>query len=155
VLSFYNRVHPIDSSAPAQAVALGFCQGATLSVQSPTVAPPEWTWSWQIDQAAPLDAGAEQRVMADVLGDGVHHVVLQLHDGTAKVRTDPSGLLLQQVSWDVTVDAGGQVCALGPCDMNVSCDGDGGCVHVPKLEGAGCGAPRCAQGMSMAAPRCQ
>jgi hypothetical protein len=105
VLSFYLAVRPIDSFAPgvtnfstSSPAALNFAvtalqpTGHALSVQ------------W-LTNGTPV-GGATNSVLTILpasLGNGTNTITVRVHDSTPFVRTDPTNLLSQTVTWNVSV----------------------------------------------------
>ena len=105
VISFYERVHPIDAFLPATtnlsvistqeiAFSIATLQPGTASLQT----------QWRTN-GVPL-SGATNLVFylpVQAMSNGNHTVSVTVHDGTPLVRNDPSNRLSQTLTWTLDV----------------------------------------------------
>lgn len=106
VLQYYSRVSPVEGSSPATANRnvtsyenLSF--SVTPKVPSSGVA---LTTAWKID--GNVQSGATSTTFSTVsenIGNGTHTVSATVKDPTSFVRLDPSGLLDEVVTWNLTL----------------------------------------------------
>lgn len=106
VLSIYRKLGAIESSEPVGSIPL--VVGPTdLEFRVETKEPsegPALEVMWKID-GVELEGrtGQELVIASDLLGDGAHTVAAVVRDPTSFVRNDPSGLLLDEKSWNVSL----------------------------------------------------
>jgi hypothetical protein len=100
VRRIYNLVSPLDSWAPTGIVTVGFGATQNFSVAAPLPATHSLNVSWTVDGVA---AGTGPLFTAAGLALGSHQIVATVRDATPMVRSDPTQLLVDTHSWDVTV----------------------------------------------------
>jgi hypothetical protein len=108
VLQFYTRVHPLDGYAPAQTTSsvtapepLSF--SITPKVPSSGLA---LNVTWKIDGVAQSgQTSSSFSTLSDFIGNGSHTVSATVQDPTTFVRLDPSNLLGQTVTWNLTLSS--------------------------------------------------
>lgn len=106
VLQYYSRLSPVEGASPATAMSyvtssqtLDFT--VTPKVPSSGVA---LATTWKIDgNPQPLATSNTFNPLSDLLGNGVHTVSATVRDPTPFVRFDPSKLLEQVVTWNLTL----------------------------------------------------
>lgn len=101
VRRIYNFVSPIDSVSPAVSTTI-IHQGDQLSVTALRPATHQLEVSWSVDGVA-LASGAQFDTAGVALG--AHQIVATVRDTTQFVRSDPSQLLQETATWNVTVQA--------------------------------------------------
>jgi hypothetical protein len=104
VKRIYNFVSPLDSSQP-DGSTLSLWQGGTFpfSVTTPSPFTHGLDIGWTIDGGAPAGTGNNLVVNVGGLGLGDHTVEAVIDDTTSMVRSDPSLLLRENRTWNVTV----------------------------------------------------
>ncbi len=105
VLQYYSRISPIDASSPG-AANRNITQPESLSFTVTPKAPSSGVallTSWKIDSTVQAATGAAFDTISDNLGNGSHTVTATVHDPTAFVRLDPTGLLDDSVIWSFTL----------------------------------------------------
>jgi hypothetical protein len=106
VLSLYRKVRPIDFFTPA-ATNLSVTSTQPLSFTLTVLQPAAHALRIQWLTNGTAMAGATNSVLTLLpaeLGNGTHTVAGQVSDLTPLVRTDPSNLLSQTLTWTVTVN---------------------------------------------------
>ncbi|WP_176159257.1 M64 family metallopeptidase [Prosthecobacter debontii] len=106
VLNFYNRVSPLEGHSP-QGLTLSVTERTPLSfsvtVKVPSEGPP-LDVIWKID-GYPVGSGLTFNIASQNVGfDGKHTIIAEVKDPTPWVRRDPTGLLTEKVTWNVTLD---------------------------------------------------
>ncbi|MDB6004255.1 MAG: hypothetical protein JWR15_1242 [Prosthecobacter sp.] len=108
VLQFYTRVHPLDGYAPASTTS----SVTTPSPLSFAITPKVPTSglalnvSWKIDGVTQSGQTTTSfSTLSDFIGNGSHTVSASVQDPTAFVRLDPSNLLGQTVTWNLTLSS--------------------------------------------------
>ncbi len=106
LLQYYARVSPLESSSPATAmrfVTTAQTLGFSVTPKAPSSGVALIT-TWKIDgipQAGVI--GNTFNPLSEKLGNGVHTVSATVRDPTLFVRLDPSGLLDEVVTWNLTL----------------------------------------------------
>ncbi|HSI06727.1 MAG TPA: M64 family metallopeptidase [Myxococcota bacterium] len=105
ILSFYDKVTPIDAQSPEPSFAMVVGDERTLEVAAPqrTSGPLSVTWTIGTDEQAA--STTTLLVRAADLGVGEHTVTARVYDDTAKVRLDPSGALSATAAWAIEITA--------------------------------------------------
>ena len=99
----YNLVSPIDAASPAgTSLTMGASQLFTVTPTQPFTHALSVVWT--VDG---VQQGTGTQFTASNLSAGQHTVAATVADGTAWVRSDPSGLLSDVRSWVVTVQTSG------------------------------------------------
>lgn len=101
VRRIYNFVSPIDDVSPPRSVTT-VRQGDLFSVVTPQPTTHELDVVWRVDGVA-VATGAQFSSAA--VSMGAHQIVATVRDATPFVRSDPAGLLIDTVVWNVTVEA--------------------------------------------------
>ncbi|MDZ4404093.1 M64 family metallopeptidase [Prosthecobacter sp.] len=106
VLKFYNLVSTYDGYTPVSTSStvitpspLGFSVTPKVPTSGPTL-----TVTWKIDgvtQAGQTEAGFN--TLSDFIGNGSHTVSATLSDPTTFVRLDPTNLLKDTITWNLTL----------------------------------------------------
>jgi hypothetical protein len=106
VLQFYSRVSPIDSFLPASTTST-VTSPSPLSFQVTPKSPSSGVAllvSWKIDGVLQSGQTASQfSKLSDFIGNGSHTVTATVVDPTSFVRLDPTGLLDETVTWNLTL----------------------------------------------------
>ncbi len=101
----YNFVSPLDSSSPAtNAVTLTTAQSQVFSVTTPLPLTHNLSVSWTIDGQTQA-SGASFTVNGSTLSPGNHVLQAVITDSTAFVRNDPTQLLSETRTWNLTVQS--------------------------------------------------
>jgi hypothetical protein len=104
---FYDFVDPVENKLPAStSIAITQNQNQLFSITTPQPATHSLTATWDLN-GQPVATGLAYNLSAGNLGTGVYNLTATVSDPTPLVRSDPSGVLRQQISWTVTVSAGG------------------------------------------------
>lgn len=106
ILNFYERVSPLEGHSP-QGLTLSVTERVPLSfsvnIKVPTVGPLVDV-IWKID-GYPMGTGPTFNIASQNVGfDGKHTITAEVKDPTPWVRRDPTGLLTEKVTWNVTLD---------------------------------------------------
>lgn len=106
ILNFYSRVSPLEGHSP-EGLTLSVTERAPLSfsvnVKVPSEGPP-LDVIWKID-GYPMASGQTFNIPSQNVGfDGKHSITAEVKDPTPWVRRDPTGLLTEKVTWNVTLD---------------------------------------------------
>jgi hypothetical protein len=105
-LQYYSRVSPIDSFLPASTTATA-TSPSPLSFQVTPKSPSSGVAlhvSWKIDGVLQSGQTASQfSKLSDFIGNGSHTVTATVVDPTSFVRLDPTGLLDETVTWNLTL----------------------------------------------------
>jgi hypothetical protein len=106
VLQFYSRVSPIDSFLPASTTST-VTSPSPLSFRVTPKSPSSGVAlqvSWKIDGVLQSGQTASQfSKLSDLIGNGSHTVTATVVDPTSFVRLDPTGLLDETVTWNLTL----------------------------------------------------
>jgi hypothetical protein len=108
VLSIYNRVSPIDSKIPSNSsLTVSSPQILTFSVTPKAPATnegPRLSVQWLVNGLTRSGATNAQFILpSNDLGNGSHTVTARITDTTTFVRDDPGALLIEPVTWNVSV----------------------------------------------------
>jgi hypothetical protein len=138
VLTFYGYVEPIDAYFP-ELQPLSGVAGESLELGVEVVAPePDTTVaSWSIDgQPLAVGGSATVEIAVECLDPGEHEVVVEVHDATTLVRSDPDALLAQSLQWSLTRTDEGE--ALDCPELFGSPDDGGPDASAISGKGGGC-----------------
>ena len=106
VLQYYSRVSPVESFLPA-GTARVVTQPSSLSFSVTPKVPSSGLAlevTWKIDGVAQSGLGAASfSTLSDFIGNGSHTVSATVQDPTPLVRLDPSGLLNEVITWNLTL----------------------------------------------------
>ena len=106
VLQFYNRVSPVEGFQPATASGT-VTEPAPLSFAVTPKAPslgPALEVTWKVDGVTQVgQTGTSFSTLSDFIGNGAHTVSATVQDPTPLVRLDPSGLLNEVITWNLTL----------------------------------------------------
>ena len=101
---FYQRVLPIQSvRLPSDDLVLPQSGTATFAATLVRPTPDTLSATWLLN-GDPVGTEAELVIDLDLL-PGSHELMLVVTDLTAKVRSDPEGLLRQELQWELTIVA--------------------------------------------------
>lgn len=107
VKRFYDFVTPVENKLPAStSIVLTQNQSQLFSIATPQPATHSLTALWQLN-GQNVASGLTYNLAAGNLAAGIYTLTATASDLTPFVRTDPAGVLRQQVSWTVTVTDGG------------------------------------------------
>lgn len=99
-----DNVQMIESaSPPLNHVVIDDCETLELSVTSPPVAPSTYEYGWSVDGTPLTITTNHAQLSPALLGVGDHEVLVAVQDATTLVRSDPFGLLHEQLIWQVSV----------------------------------------------------
>lgn len=105
ILNYYSKISPLEGFLPVQkTLSATSRQSFTFSVNvlTPSIGDPLLV-TWKIDGVA-VATGTSFNVESQNIGfDGKHKVTAEIYDNTPWVRRDPTGLMKESVSWDVTL----------------------------------------------------
>jgi hypothetical protein len=105
IKSFYERIRPIESHAPA-VTNLTVTSGQPLSFNISVLQPRthNLTIQWRTNGVVVAGTTTSNFSLSPaLLGNGSHTIQTEVRDGTAAVRVDPTQLLAQTVNWNVNV----------------------------------------------------
>jgi len=106
VLQYYTRVSPLAGFAPA-ATSASVVAPSALSFQVTPKAPSSGVAlqvSWQVDGVPQSgETAVSFSRLSDFIGNGSHTITATVQDPTPFVRLDPSGLLNEAVTWNLTL----------------------------------------------------
>jgi|GEM_PF-1317500 len=104
ITSIYGKVRPVDSFSPTTnnlTVTGGESRSLSLSLMSPLTH--DLSVQWTINGTTISGAtNATLDISHGLLTNGLQVIVAQVVDATSAVRNDPSNLLSQKISWNVT-----------------------------------------------------
>ena len=106
VLSIYQRVRPIDSFVPATTnLSVSSPQAVAFSLTVLQPATHDLSVQWRTNGAAVArETNLTFNLLPQSLGDGTHSVSAVVRDNTTLVRTDPTNLLSQTITWTLVVN---------------------------------------------------
>ena len=106
VLATYSYAGPIDSISPLSPVSLSTAAPVVFTVRGPKPEPNTLQYTFKLDgsQVAQNATGSYSTTGAS-LGVGTHTVTVDVQDTSDMVRNDPSQVLAETASWNVTVEA--------------------------------------------------
>ncbi|PYJ01462.1 MAG: hypothetical protein DME25_18075, partial [Verrucomicrobia bacterium] len=105
VLSFYQRLRPVDGFVPAS-TNLSMTNTQALNFSLTLLQPPSNHLSvqWLTNGiSVPGATNAAFALLPQSLPNGTNHVSVVVHDNTPLVRNDPTNLLTQTLTWTVNV----------------------------------------------------
>jgi hypothetical protein len=105
VLSFYRQIRPIDAFTPVSTnLSVTITQALSFALTNLQPASHALNVQWFTNGlAVPLQTNSTFSLLPATLGNGTHTVAGRVIDPTALVRTDPTNLLRQTLTWNVTV----------------------------------------------------
>ena len=106
LLNYYSRVSPIDDYSPqtlSRTVTSQFPLSFSVTPKVPSTAP-ALTVQWLLDNA-PISGqtGTTLNIASASIGNGVHKIKAVVRDPTNWVRRDPTGLIVDENTWSLTL----------------------------------------------------
>ncbi|MFC1889502.1 M64 family metallopeptidase [Thermodesulfobacteriota bacterium] len=126
ILEIYNVVRPLDSYSPTEDLEINENESQTFSVSTPSNPALEFTWS--VNGNIQAETGPSLELTGAELGPGLHAVEVMVEDMTELVLVDPSSVLSESHSWNLTVlenCGNGELQSGEECDDGNNEDGDG------------------------------
>lgn len=106
VLTYYSKISPIDSFSPTT-LTQTFTAPAALTLSVTTKVPstaPALTVEW-LDNNVPIPGATGTSLVRNtkLFGNGVHKIKAIVRDPTDWVRRDPTGLVVEEVTWTLNL----------------------------------------------------
>jgi len=132
VRSFWSleNVRMIEESTPGPSVVMADCEPVSFRVQTPSLSPSPYRYEWSLDGASLTAEGPALDLSPEDVPPGTHTLALSVLDQTDFVRSDPAGLLSDEVSWSVSV-------GVLDCPGYGGAPGTGGISAVGGMPGSG------------------
>lgn len=106
LLSYYSRVSPIDAYTPktlTKAVASQLPLTFSVTPKVPSTGP-ALTVQWLLNNTPiPEQTGPTLNIASNSLGNGAHKIKAVVRDPTDWVRRDPTGLVVDEITWSLTL----------------------------------------------------
>jgi hypothetical protein len=105
ILKYYGKISPIDGRSPTalnQTITSQVPLSFSVTPKVPSTGP-ALTVEWRLNDVLQGETGTTFNILSKVLGNGTHKVKAIVRDPTSWVRRDPTALLVDEVTWTLTL----------------------------------------------------